>query len=168
MFEHGFAGILRAGWGKSAGWREKRADQVLITIYQLDHNPAHLFSALLNSNFKESTWVSLFWSKGRLTITTKSILHNFILCWRKVSLMILFTRFLSTAPDSVLLATIIPSLALAFPLLTKNTLQYLSAIISALRTLSKPILRNNRCALEKRLRITTPRVLHGLWRGVHW
>lgn len=131
MFDHGVAGIVRAGWGKSACWREKRTDQVLIPVYQRDYNPAHLPSALLNSIFKSATCTPLSWSKGRLSITTKSTLQTFMLCWRKVSLMILFTRFRSTARCSVLLPTIIPSLAFGFPLRTKNTLKYRSEMISA-------------------------------------
>ena len=60
--------------------------------------------------------------------------------------MILFTRFRSAAPDSVFLATTIPSLALLLPLRTKKILKYLSAKFSARITWLKPSSRNNRCA----------------------
>lgn len=55
VFSQGFAGIVGAGWSKSARWRAKRTDQVLIAMYQLDQNSAHLFSTRLNSIFKLPT-----------------------------------------------------------------------------------------------------------------
>lgn len=60
--------------------------------------------------------------------------------------MILFTRFRSAAPDSVFLATTIPSLAFLLSLRTKKILKSLSAMFSARITWSKPSSRNSRCA----------------------
>lgn len=113
---------------------------------QLDHNSAHLFSTRLNSIFKLPACTPLSRGQACLAITTTSNLHCLMLCWRNASLMILFTRFRSAAPDSVFLATIIPSLAFLLPLRTKKILKYLSAMFSARITWSKPFLRNNRCA----------------------
>jgi hypothetical protein len=73
--------------------------------------------------------------------------------WRKASLIALFTRFRSTAFDSVRLPTIIPSLAFVSLLRTKYILQNLSAIAPECKTWLKPVLRNNLCALEKLLNL---------------
>ena len=144
MFLQGFAGIVGTGWGKPARWGAKRADQVLIAVHQLDHDSAHLFSIRLNSIFKFPADAPC--GSARLTITTTSNLHCLMPCWRNASLMILFTRFRSTAPDSVFLPTIIPSRAFFWPLRTKKILKHLSDMLSARTAWSKPFSRNNRCA----------------------
>ena len=140
----GFTGIVGTSWSKPARWRTKRADQVLIAMHQLDHDSAHLFSTRLNSVFKFSADTPC--GSARFTITTTSNLHCLMQCWRNASLMILFTRFRSTAPDSVFLPTIIPSRAFFWPLGTKKILMCLSDMLSARTTWSKPFSRNNRCA----------------------
>lgn len=116
-------------------------------MHQLDHDSAHLISTRSNSIFKLPTCVQPPGESARLNITTKSSLHCLTLCWRNVSLMALFTRFLSTAPDSILFPTITPSLAFFLQLRTKKTLKYLSDMFSAWTTWSKPFSRNNRCAV---------------------
>ena len=110
LFSQSFTGILGTCWGKSTCRRFKRANQVLIGIYQLDQNSAHLFSTRLKSAFKPSTCVAICASEC-LTITTISNMQNLTLCWRNVSLMILFTLFRSVAQARVFFPTIIPSLA---------------------------------------------------------
>lgn len=129
-----FAGVVGAGWGKSARWRAKRTDQVLIDMHQLYHDSAHLFSTWLNSIFKLPACSTLSRGKTCFTSTTISSLRSLILCRRNASLIIRFTRFRSAAPDNVFLPTIIPSLAFSWLLRTKKTLKYLSAIFSARTT----------------------------------
>src|SRR3990167_696234 len=93
MFRQAFTGVMRAGWGKSACWRAKWTDHVLIPMYQLDYNSAHLRSTLLNSIFKLSSCEPRLCGQVRFTITTKSKLHSLMLCWRNASLMVLFKQF---------------------------------------------------------------------------
>lgn|SRR5574340_117815 len=141
----GITGILGTGWSKSARRRTKRTDQVLIAVYQPDQDSAHLFSTRLNSIFNSPTCAPQSCRQARLTMTTRSNPHNLMLCCRNASLMILFARFRSAAPASILLPTTNPSLAFFLPLHTKKTLKCLSATLSARTTWSKPSLRNNRC-----------------------
>lgn len=132
--------------GKSARRWAKRTYQVLVTMNEFYYCFAHLFSIRLNS-ISNILFCALFSSGyGHLTITTISNLRVLILWWRKVSRMILLTRFRSAARGNVFLPAIIPSLALFTSLWTKNTLKYLSKMFSAWMTWSKPILRDNRCA----------------------
>lgn len=69
------------------------------------------------------------------------------LCWRNASRTTLLARFLSTAPESVFLLAIIPSLAFFSLLCAKKILKYLSETLWALTTWSKPSSRNNRCLM---------------------
>lgn len=131
VFGNGFAGILGAAWSKSARRRTERTDQVLIAMYQRDQDSAHLSSTRLNSCFKPPTCAPLSCGQARLNITTISSRQNLMLCCRNASLIILFVRFLSTAPASVFFATINPSLAFLMELRTKKTLKCLSAMLSA-------------------------------------
>lgn len=140
---------MGAGWSKSArGWL-KRANQVLISAYQPDHNSAHLFSTRLNSVSRLPPRVPPFRERVRLAITTTSTLQILILCRRNTSRIALLTRFRSTAPGNVFLLAIIPSLALLPPLREKYILKYSSATLSARMTWPKPSPRNNRCAVVK-------------------
>ncbi len=146
IFCYGFTGIMGACWSKSAGRRIKRADHVLIAMYQFDHDSAHRLSTLLNSIFKLPPRISYSRGPARFAITTKSSLRRLTPCWRKTSLIALFTRFLSAAPGRVFLPITIPSLAFFLLLRTKKILKCPSAMLSAQTTWSKPSLRNNRCA----------------------
>src|SRR5574340_450193 len=107
VFRQCFAGVVGTGGSKSAGRRFQRADQVLIAMYQLNHDSAHLLSTRLNSIFKLPICTPPSWGSLRLSITTRSSPHNLMLCWRNASLMTLFMRFRSVARASVFLPTII-------------------------------------------------------------
>lgn len=137
---------MRASGGKSASWGPKRTDQILVAMYQLDHDSTHLFSIRLNSIFKFSASEPHPWMSARLTITTISSLRCLMLWRRNASLMILFTRLLSAAPEIVFFPTIIPSLAFFLVLRAKKILKCLSDMFSAPTTWLKPFSRNNRCA----------------------
>lgn len=148
VFRQSIAGIVWAGRGKSAGWRTERAKQILVGMYQLDHKSAHLFSTLLNSIFKLPICALASNESARLNITTISRWLSLMLCWRNASLIILFARFRSTAPESVFLLAIIPSLALFIPLRTKKTLKCWSDTFAARTALSNPFFFSNRYAAE--------------------
>ena len=113
IFRQGFAGIVGTGWGKSACWRAKRANQVLIGAYQLDYNFAHRFFTLLNNTSKLSPRVPPSWAQARLTITTISSLQVLTSCRRNASRMILLIQFRCTALGNIFFLAIIPSLAFA-------------------------------------------------------
>lgn len=130
MFSQSFARIVGTGWCKSTCWRFKRADQVLIGMYQLDQSSAHLFSTMLKSIFKPLTCIT-FCASACLAITTISNVQSLTPCWRNVSLIILFTRFLSVARASVFFPTIIPSLACFWLLRSKYILKNLFDMFSA-------------------------------------
>lgn len=48
---------MRTARGKSACWRAKRTDKILIAMYQLDQNYAHRFFTRLNSVFNSLAFV---------------------------------------------------------------------------------------------------------------
>lgn len=53
-----FACVMGATGNKSAGGRVKRADQILISVYQLDYKFAHRFFTRLNNAFRLSLCVT--------------------------------------------------------------------------------------------------------------
>ena len=126
--------------------RVKRTNQILIAVNEFDYCFAHLLSIRLNK-FSRLRFCSICFGKWtHLAITTRSKLRALMLWWRKVSLMILLTRFRSVALGNSFLLAIIPSLAIFFSFWMKNTLKHSSKIFSAWITWLKLSLRSNLCA----------------------
>lgn len=113
VFHKDIAGVMRTTGSKSARWRAKRTNQVLIGADQFDYNFAHRFFTLLNNTSKLSPRVPLSWAQARLTITTTSSLQVLTSCWRNASRMTLLTKFRCTALGNIFFLAIIPSLAFA-------------------------------------------------------
>lgn len=136
--------VMRTTGSKPASWRAKRADQVLVTMYQPDHYSAHLLSTRLNSVSKPLLDAPS--AQACLTITTISRWQALMRCCRNTSLITRLTWLRSVACGSVRLLATMPSRALLLSLRAKKTLKCLSARFSACRTRSNPSLRSSRCA----------------------
>lgn len=107
---HSIACVMRTTGNKSAGWGAERTDQVLVTMYQLDHDCAHLLSTRLNSFSKSPLGAPC--SPTRLTITTRSRLNALMLCCLNTSRITRFARLRSFACGSIRLLAMMPRRAL--------------------------------------------------------